>query len=258
MYKEATQVFSTDNTLNWFKNYTNKYKVNGKFSSMHAVKFEHSKRVCEIACSIGKSMEQNNEREKWLAYSLGLLHDIGRFPQYSEYGTFLDSQSFDHGDRGETILAQEFIWNGISEEDKQCLMTGVRCHNKKDVPSNLSEEKLKWCFLVRDADKIDIFRMIQQRIDNNTIFDILPRHKKFKGLTNTLVEEIGQDSMGSYNNARSLQDYRLIQLTWGVDLNFPISVNTLQEEGIFDKIIEDLRPYKIDALLNKLVEKIYA
>lgn len=225
---------------------------------MHAVKIEHSKRVANIACAIGKSMKWCSEREFWLTYSLGLLHDIGRFPQYAEFGTFQDSQSFDHGDRGKTILDKEFFWRGVSEEDKQYLLTAVRYHNKKDIPLTLSDETLKWCSLIRDADKIDIFRMIQRRIDNKTIFDLLPRHKIVTGLTDALVNEIRLDCKGSYGNAKSLQDYRLIQLTWVLDLNFPISVSTLKKENIFDKIIEDLRPYGIDDLLNKLEEKIEA
>jgi len=70
------------------------------------------------------------------------------------------------------------------------------------------------------------------------------------------VEEIEREGLGSYNNARSLQDYRLIQLTWGVDLNFSVSVDILQKENIFDKIIEDLKDYDIDYLIEKLMERI--
>ena len=70
------------------------------------------------------------------------------------------------------------------------------------------------------------------------------------------MEEIEREGLGSYNNACSLQDYRLIQLTWGVDLNFSVSVDILQKENIFDKIIEDLKDYDIDYLIEKLMERI--
>ena len=77
-------------------------------------------------------------------------------------------------------------------------------------------------------------------------------------LSPELVEEIRETGTGSYSNARSLQDYRLIQLTWGCDLNFPISVATLKEERIIERIREDLSPYGINDLVDKLVNRIYS
>lgn len=37
--------------------------------------------------------------------------------------------------------------------------------------------------LVRYADKIDIFRMVQSRVENGTVFEILPRHRSVNGLS---------------------------------------------------------------------------
>jgi len=98
--------------------------------------------------------------------------------------------------------------------------------------------------------------MVQERIDNGTIFDMLPRHRPAKEISPALVEEISQTGKGSYSNARSLQDYRLIQLTWGCDLNFPASAAILREDGIFDRIAADLRPYGIDWLVDELLRRI--
>jgi hypothetical protein len=95
-------------------------------------------------------------------------------------------------------------------------------------------------------------------MDNGTIYEMLPRHRMSEGLSPGLVEEIRETGTGSYSNARSLQDYRLIQLTWGCDLNFPISVATLKEEGIIERIREDLSPYGINNLVDKLVNRIYS
>ena len=85
---------------------------------------------------------------------------------------------------------------------------------------------------------------------------MLPRHKRVQGLSPALVDEIRTTGRGSYANARSLQDYRLIQLTWALDLNFPVSVVTLKEEGIFRRIADDLREYKIDDVIDSLMKKI--
>ncbi len=227
------------NTMSWFESYVSTYKNTEHYSEMYDIKIEHSKRVCKNAAMLGEAMGWESDREVWLTHAVGLLHDIARFLQYKEYNTFLDSLSFDHGDRGEEILDKEFNWDGISKEDKSFVLAAVKYHNKRILPSGLSAETIKWCSLARDADKIDIFRMIQKRIENGTILNIFPKHEKVVALSTDLVEEIEREGLGSYNNARSLQDYRLIQLTWGVDLNFSVSVDILQKENIFDKIIED-------------------
>jgi hypothetical protein len=100
--------------------------------------------------------------------------------------------------------------------------------------------------------------MVEERIDKGTIFEMLPRHQLTEGLSPDLVEEIRMTGSGSYSNARSLQDYRLIQLTWGCDLNFPVSVNTVKEERIIERIREDLRPFGINELVDNLINRIYA
>ena len=132
------------------------------------------------------------------------------------------------------------------ENFKDNIISAVRFHNKKTLPSDLKLGEYKWSCLVRDADKIDIYRMVQERLDNGTIYEMLPRHRMSEGLSPELVEEIRKTGTGSYSNARSLLDYRLIQLTWGCDLNFPVSVVTLREEGIIERMCGDLRPCGID------------
>lgn len=48
--------------------------------------------LCEkIADSLGMA-----EDERDLAWFTGLLHDVGRFEQLRNYGTFIDAESIDH------------------------------------------------------------------------------------------------------------------------------------------------------------------
>ncbi len=249
-------MYSTEKTEQWFARYVDSFRVGGALENMQELKRKHSRRVCAIACAIAESLEWNEEHDAWLAHAIGLLHDTARFEQYRDYKTFADAASFDHGERGAEILAREFEWDGIEEGDKEKLLAAVRHHNKIEIPPSTPLAQYRWCALARDADKIDVFRMVQSRIDNGTIYDMLPRHKKVAGLTPALVEEVRATGRGSYLNARSLQDYRLIQLTWGLDLNFPVSAATLRAEGIFDRIAEDLKEYGIGDVVGALMEKI--
>jgi len=256
--REAKPVFSTDWTNKWFKSFTDNYKTEGILHAMLDLKFKHSKRVSLICSEIADSMGWDEYGDSWLAHTAGLLHDVGRFPQYSKYGTFFDSVSVDHGDLGAEIISREFDWEGIPENFRENVISAVKFHNKKLVPTDIKLGAYKWSCLVRDADKIDIFRMVEERIDKGTIFEMLPRHQPAEGLSSDLVEEIRKTGSGSYSNASSLQDYRLIQLTWGCDLNFPVSVATIKEEKIIERIREDLLPFGITDLVDDLISRIYS
>ncbi len=251
-------MFSTDRTNKWFKEFTDNYKFKGTLHPMLDLKLKHSKRVSLICAETADLMGWDENGDSWLAHTAGLLHDVGRFPQYSKYSTFFDSISVDHGDLGAEIISKEFNWDGIPENFRENVISAVKFHNKKTVPTGLKLGPYKWSCMVRDADKIDIYRMVEERIDKGTIFEMLPRHQMAEGLSPDLVEEIRTTGSGSYSNARSLQDYRLIQLTWGCDLNFPVSVATLKEEKIIERIREDLRPYGANDLVDNLISRIYS
>lgn len=249
-------MYQIEATEKWFNDYTDSFKTNGKLEPLQQLKLKHSRRVQELSSAIVESLGWNEPNDAWLAHAAGLLHDTARFEQYRDYKTFQDSASFDHGDRGADILEREFDWSGIEDGDRRKVLEAVRQHNKLSVPTGLTLSVYRWCAVVRDADKIDVFRMVQHRMDNGTIYEMLPRHKQVEGLSPALVDEIRKTGLGSYANARSLQDYRLIQLTWALDLNYPVSVVTLKDEGIFDRIAQDLRPYGVGDIVDSLMKKI--
>ena len=79
-----------------FIRYTENYNLqNGHIKG----KQEHSLRVMEISKQIAKGLNLSQE-EIDLATLIGLLHDIARFEQYTQYHTFKDMLSVDHGDLG--------------------------------------------------------------------------------------------------------------------------------------------------------------
>ncbi len=56
-------------------------------------KIEHSKRVNKFAIAIAKDLGLN-DHQLYLIDISSLLHDIGRFKQFYEYGTYIDKLSF--------------------------------------------------------------------------------------------------------------------------------------------------------------------
>ena len=80
--------------INAFKIYTDKYDST---DTKIALKIEHTYHVAENALVIAEDLGLPGE-DVDLAWFLGLLHDIGRFEQLRQYGTFLDARSVDHAE----------------------------------------------------------------------------------------------------------------------------------------------------------------
>ena len=129
-------------------------------------KVEHTLRVAEYCEKIAGSLGVDGDGISF-AWFLGLLHDIGRFEQVRRYGTFIDAVSVDHAEFGADLLFREklierFPAEDLTEERLCVLETAIRLHNKLTLPEALDETTRRFCELIRDADKLDIFRVVSE------------------------------------------------------------------------------------------------
>ena len=85
-----------------FKKYVSSFDMNVEAIDM---KYNHTLRVVACANRITANVEDSNIKR--LSLIGALLHDISRFKQWTEYKTFDDNKSFDHGDEGGKILFDE-------------------------------------------------------------------------------------------------------------------------------------------------------
>ena len=127
-----------------------------------ALKLAHSFRVSdlceEIAVRLGFSQE-----DCLLAKRIGLLHDIGRFPQAALYGTFVDAKSVPHAQLSIQVLFEEgWIQRFINDQQQEhVIKQAIRFHSDRCLPVGLDPKEEQFCHLLRDADKIDIIHVHQ-------------------------------------------------------------------------------------------------
>lgn len=116
-------------------------------------KLGHSLRVMENSKKIAKLLNLNNEEIK-IATLIGLLHDIGRFDEYSRK----KDNKFDHGDHGVEILKKDnYILNYINDKKYiEIILKAIKNHNKYEIEKGLDEKILMFCKIIRDSDKLDI------------------------------------------------------------------------------------------------------
>ena len=129
-------------------------------------KILHTFRVADLAERIAGSVAPDKDSMDF-AWFLGLLHDIGRFEQVRQYGTFIDSQSVDHAQFGADLLFKEGLIDRFPTDDllqgwQDMAETAIRLHNQLLLPENLPPQTLLFTRILRDADKIDIFRVVME------------------------------------------------------------------------------------------------
>ena len=205
-------------------------------------KLLHTYRVVNYAKNIANFLELD-ERLVDKVYISALFHDLGRFPQFSEYHTFLDQKSFDHGDKSYEIL------KSINYKD-ETVLNAVKYHNKYEVPQHLSEEDKLVCNIVRDADKLDIlhYRWKIDKQKHKISQDIVTCFEKHKLVENTKV--------------KYPVDAILRQLSFIFDLNFDVSLDMVYSSNVIDRNIDivlesckDKKAYQIQEILDNYVAK---
>ncbi len=145
-----------DKAKRYFYKYTDRYDAN---VPRVRLKITHIEQVAansrKISQLIGLSEECQN-----LAELIGWLHDIGRFEQVKVYNTFSDRQSVNHAQKSVEVLFQDheirnFI---IPNQYDHIIECAISNHNKLQIDTGLSEQEKLFCQIIRDADKLDIFR----------------------------------------------------------------------------------------------------
>ena len=189
---------------------------NGVLPPMMQLKLVHTRKVVEAACVIAKG-EGFDARTARACEAAALLHDTGRYEQLRVYNTFRDSDSVDHAVFSHDIVKEKGWLDGW--EDKDAILAAVLYHNRREIPEGLDPLTLACSRTVRDADKLDIFRVLEDQIATT---DWRHDAKAFWNLPTTaapnpvVAEAIREGRPVDYQNIKSLADFVLIQVGWMV------------------------------------------
>ncbi|MCF4114147.1 MULTISPECIES: HD domain-containing protein [Dethiosulfovibrio] len=228
-----------DEIRRWFDDYVASfYSTCGRLHQLE-LKERHSHRVAENAGLLADELGWD-ESARHLAVAAGLLHDLGRFPQYRDYGTFYDFRSLDHGDRGERVFREDFPGDIIDPIELELIAFTTREHNKKDLPVGRTEKEMELLKLIKDSDRIDIFRVVREHIKRGETDSIYPGIGPEGQFTPAVLDELRRYGKARYDQLRTLSDVLLFQLCWIKDMAHPQSVELLRDRGDLEWILDRL------------------
>ncbi len=224
---------------NWFVIYVRSFSQdNGDLHPFIELKVKHSARVAEDAKGLAEDLSWTSADTN-SAEAAGWLHDIGRFSQFMEFGTFHDAESVNHGERGWEIVQQSDVLSALNGRDRECILDGIRYHNSKTIPKNLAGENLAFVRLIRDADKLDIFRVVHDAIEQDgfqELPEMLPQVALDGPTSPRVVQDLQKHQSCSFENVKSLADFLLMQISWIYDINYGPTFKRIAERKVISKI----------------------
>ncbi len=239
-----------DNLRARFYEYVHSFYLSDPKEQMNiTLKQEHTLLVCETIRVLAERLSLGQDKVL-LAEAIGLFHDIGRFPQYARYKTFRDSISVNHGKLGANILAEEGFLTGIGSEESRTVINAVRFHNALMAPRLDNAEDLFLLRLIRDADKLDIWRVFLdffEADENDRPMGVVLELPDTPGCSEEVLPHIMENKVISHGLIKNLNDFKLLLVSWVFDLNFQPSFELAKENRYAEKLFS-LLPQTDDVL----------
>lgn len=214
------------------------------------LKIVHTYGVVQSAQALAAALSLSDE-DSDLARHIALLHDIGRFEQLRRYHSFDDS-IIPHAELSLSILFDDgMIEEFLPERSYDSIIyTAIRNHGLYQMDQSLTGRELLHSRIIRDADKLDNFRVKEQ----DSIEAMLDVEEGALGR-----EEISDHILQCFLNRTPIKnadrvthmDMWISYIGYIYDLNFPESRRIVADRAVVDKLIDRV-PYTNEATRRKM------
>ena len=203
------------------------------------LKWKHSLRVAHEACQLGHHNPELPFRALMFA---ALLHDIGRFAQIEQYHTMIDLLSKDHAAISVSVLHQEEALKWLPDEERCLIMGAIGVHNRKTIPETYLGTLRALSLALRDADKLDIFRVVLRALspDKNVYQYIFRYLEKGADYSQEVANQILDRQIVRVDSLLGLNDRLLLIASWIYDMNYQSTLQTLAQRGWLQTLLDYL------------------
>jgi hypothetical protein len=254
--------FNINQIAQGFKTYVSNYDFN---DSNIAKKYFHSIQVSNKAKEIAESLNLSAE-DIYIATVIGYLHDVARFEQWTRFETFTDKLSFDHGEYASKILFEEGLIKSFDIDEKyyDVIKIAIYYHNKYEIDqedlmeiSKGEQTHFNWllthCEIVRDADKLDLFKIM-----SNATLLTLSKNLSPTGYSSKVIETLNNKTSVEHKYVKTILDRAIGHLAMAYDLNFDFSKNEFIKNNYNLAIVlsyESILPKQELDMLKDIVKK---
>lgn len=220
-----------------FNNYTKDYDLDDPKIKL---KYTHTYHVADLCENIARSLKLSDE-DVDIAWTCGMLHDIGRFEQVKRYGTFFDGNSVDHAQFGADLLFKENLYERFvsdkSVEIRKLIEKAIRVHNLFRLPEELTEREKMFSNILRDADKIDILR-VNCETPFEDVYNVTSEELKNAEVSDDVILAFKERRCAKRHDRTSAVDYLVGHICLTFELVYPKSLELMYSQGNLFKLLE--------------------
>jgi HD domain len=219
----------------WFDNYVEPFlDTDPEGVGNIDLKIVHTRKVYDVMALLCAGEELSPEETR-IALSTALLHDVGRFPQFKRWRTFRDSESDNHARLAIDVIRAEKLLAGIDPAEQLLIEEAVRFHNLLELPKKYRSPSDLFIRLIRDADKLDIWRvfveLLSQPPRDRASAATLGFADDPERVSESCLNNLASGSIIRLDSVTTINDFKLLQISWVYDLNFATSRKLLLERG---------------------------
>jgi putative nucleotidyltransferase with HDIG domain len=235
----------------WFDMYAHEFCTGDeRIDSALCLKVRHTRNVALEILDIANSLNIDTA-DCYTAEIAALLHDIGRFEQFIRYHTYSDAVSVDHAQLGVGIIDKTHVLGRLDADEAALIRSVISHHNRITLPESTDTRFMRCLKLLRDADKIDILRVTTEHYlglsTNDAIHIGLPDTLE---VSERVAATVAGGAVVRLTDATSVSDFKLLQVSWVFDLNFPRTRQIVEQRKYLDTIGATLP--RTDAVLRAM------
>jgi hypothetical protein len=232
--------FDLQGYVDWFEEFVSGFTVPApEIQENFELKREHSLKVMEEASLIVRESGLDEQGGR-VALIAALFHDLGRFPQYLRYKTFRDADSEDHARLGLRSIRNSDVLVRLGVQERKEVHQAILLHNRRTLPHVVAGRARTICQVVRDADKLDILRVLLTHLEpngkRNSVVTLGLAHDAVE-YSPGMVESLRSGQMARYEDMVWENDFTILLLSWIYDFNFQITCRMFLSRGYLDRLM---------------------
>jgi hypothetical protein len=168
----------------------------------------------------------------------------------------VDRSSEDHAGLGIKALKKSGVLESFDHHIKDIILRAIQYHNRASLPPELREPCLLYAKLIRDADKLDIWKIAtdyyyrEGHTKNAAIELDLP---DTPGFSEEVYHDLKNRRIVNVMHVKNLNDFKLLQTGWVFDINFQPTLDRFRERSYLS-LIRDVLPEskQIDEIFHRI------
>jgi hypothetical protein len=155
----------------------------------------------------------------------------------------MDACSENHALLGIRTIEKHQVIASLDPQTQQLIINAIANHNRLALAADVTDTALLFAQILRDADKLDILKIIT---DYYTDLSFARNHYMELGLpdlpevSQEIIDDLLAQRIVSATNLKTLNDFKLLQMGWVYDINFPHTLRCVKERKYMSKFFSVL------------------